>query len=142
MPLPNFDIEAAARRINKENRKEDERAAARRKAAQMEARRLAAEFRAGDATIRQVWCFGSTFNMSRPYRMDSDIDLAVEGGDILKLVSIAEASDFPIDLIDITDSNDEFARLVREYGTLIYDDASRERFHTESTGDTEGGSFS
>lgn len=119
MSFPNFDIEAAARRINEENRKEDERAAARRMAAQIEAWRLAAEFRAADATIRQVWCFGSTFDMSRPYRVDSDIDIAVEGGDILKLVLIAEASNFPVDLIDIADSRDEFARLVREYGMLI-----------------------
>jgi len=117
--LPQFDIEAAARRINEENRKEDERAAARREAAQTEARTIAAEFRARDATIRLIWCFGSTFDMSRPYRMDSDIDIAIEGGDILELVSITEASTFSVDLIDITECEDEFARLVREFGTLV-----------------------
>jgi hypothetical protein len=51
--------------------------------------------------------------------MDSDIDLAVEGGDILKLISIAEASSFSVDLIDITDCDDEFARLLRESATLV-----------------------
>jgi predicted nucleotidyltransferase len=119
MELPVFDIEAAVRRINEENRKEDERTAARRKAAQVEARRIATEFHAQDATIRSIWCFGSTFDMSRPYRMDSDIDIAVEGGDILKLVSITEASSFSVDLIDISGADDEFARLVRKYGALL-----------------------
>jgi predicted nucleotidyltransferase len=119
MAFPGFDIEAAARRINIENRKEDERTAARRKAAQAEARRMAAEFRALDATIRKVWCFGSTFDMSRPYRMDSDIDIAVEGGDIFRLVPIAEASIFAVDLVDISGADDEFARLIRKHGTLL-----------------------
>jgi hypothetical protein len=48
-----------------------------------------------------------------------DIDIAVEGGDFLKLVLIAEASSFSVDLIDISGANDEFARLVREFGTLL-----------------------
>jgi hypothetical protein len=84
MSFQAFDIEAAARRINNENRKEDERAAARRKAAQLEARRI-----------------------------------AVEGGDVLELVSITEASSFAVDLIDISGAADEFARLVRAYGILL-----------------------
>lgn len=51
--FPQFDIEAAARRINEGNRKEDERAVARRKAAQAEARKIAAELRARDARLRR-----------------------------------------------------------------------------------------
>jgi predicted nucleotidyltransferase len=117
--FPNFDVEAAARRINDENGKEDRLRAERRIDAQIEARRIAAEFRAHNESISRIWCFGSTFDVSRPYRMDSDIDLAVEGGDILKLISIAEASSFSVDLIDITDCDDEFARLLRESATLV-----------------------
>ena len=119
MAFPGFDIEAAARRINTENRKEDEKTAVRRQAAQAEARRMATEFRAQDASVSTIWCFGSTFDMSRPYRMDSDIDIAVEGGELLKLISIAENSSFSVDLIDISGSDDEFARLIRKYGTLL-----------------------
>ena len=88
-------------------------------AAQIEARRIAAEFRALDASIRAIWCFGSTFDTSRPFRMDSDIDLAVEGGDFLKLVSIAEASSFSVDLIDIANCDDAFARMVRDAATPV-----------------------
>jgi hypothetical protein len=51
--------------------------------------------------------------------MDSDIDIAVEGGDILKLVPITEASSFSVDLLDISGADDEFARLVRAHGTLL-----------------------
>jgi len=116
---PGFDIEAAARRMNAENRKEDERARLRRLEAREEAARLVYRLRARDPALRRVWGFGSVFDESRPFSMDSDIDLAIEGGDILKLVSETEGSCFKVDLIDITDSTDAFAALVREHGTLL-----------------------
>jgi hypothetical protein len=114
-----FDIEAAARRMNAENQKEDERAKLRRLEAREEAARLAGRLRARDPALRRVWGFGSVFEESRPFSMDSDIDLAIEGGDILQLVSETEVSRFKVDIIDITDSTDTFAVLVREHGTLL-----------------------
>jgi len=117
--FPNFDIEAAARRINEANRREDELIAARRLAAREEARRIASVLRAKDSGIRLMWGFGSVFEEYRPFRMDSDIDLALEGGDILRLLSSAEGSAFKVDLIDISDRDDQFARWIRERGTLI-----------------------
>jgi hypothetical protein len=117
--FPEFDIEAAARRINEANRREDERIAARRIAAQEEARRIATGLRAKDSGIRAVWGFGSVFETYRPFRMDSDIDLAIEGGDIVRLISVAEKSAFAVDLIDITDCEDEFARGIRARGRLL-----------------------
>jgi hypothetical protein len=117
--FPNFDIEAAARRINEANRKEAEMTAARRIAAQEEARRIAAVLRAKGPNIRLIWGFGSVFEAYRPFRMDSDIDLAIEGGDILRLFSAAEDSTFKVDLIDISGCDDQFARGIRERGTLL-----------------------
>ena len=117
--FPNFDIEAAARRITAANRKEDEMTAARRIAAQQEARRIAAALRAKDPEVRLIWGFGSAFEAYRPFRMDSDIDLAIEGGDILRLLSIAEDSTFKVDLIDISGCEDRFAQVIRERGTLL-----------------------
>ena len=117
--FPNFDIEAAARRINESNRKEDEMTAALRTAAREEARRMAAELRARDPNIRAIWGFGSAFEAYRPFRMDSDIDLALEGGDIARLVSTAEDSAFKVDLVDISGCEDEFARGIRERGTSL-----------------------
>jgi predicted nucleotidyltransferase len=117
--IMSFDIEAAARRMNEENRKENARVVARRKAARAESRRLAAELRAKDSTIIRIWGFGSTFEDSRPFRMDSDIDIAIEGGDIIKLVLITESSVFKVDLIDIGDVEDGFAESVRQRGTVL-----------------------
>jgi predicted nucleotidyltransferase len=116
---PDFDLKAVAKRINEENRKEDERAALRRSEAHVEARRIAELLRMKDPGIRTIWGFGSTFEDSRPYRLDSDIDLAIEGGDILKLFSITEDSRFKIDLIDITGRDDGFAKMLRENGTRL-----------------------
>jgi len=53
----------------------------------------AAALRAKDPSIRSIWGFGSAFEASRPFRMDSDIDL-----------------------IDIAGCPDGFARLAREHG--------------------------
>jgi hypothetical protein len=117
--LENSDIESIAGRINEENRGEDERAAARRIAAQAEAARIAAALRSGDPAIRRVWGFGSVFEASRRFRMDSDIDLAIEGGDLYRAVSVVGNSSFKVDVIDITDSSDSFAQLVREQGTIL-----------------------
>jgi hypothetical protein len=75
--------------------------------------------RDSDPSITRIWGLGSTFEEFRPYRMDSDIDLAVEGGDILSLLSITEDSSFKVDLIDLTGRDDGFARLARERGTLL-----------------------
>ena len=117
--LLDFDIAAASRRINNENREEDRLISARRAAAQDEGRRLSAAMREKDGAIERVWGFGSTFEDFRPYRMDSDIDLAIEGGDVLSLISITEASSFKVDLIDLTGREDDFARLLRERGTTL-----------------------
>jgi hypothetical protein len=119
--FPNFDTEAAARRIKLANRKEDEKTAERRIAAFEEARRISAEFRAKDSSICRIWGFGSVFETYRPFRMDSDIDLALEGGDIAKLLSTAEDSNFKVDLIDISGCEDDFARGFRARGTLLWE---------------------
>ena len=114
-----FDFDGSVQRINAQNRAEDARAAARRKLAIEDGRRLAAAFREMDGSIRAIWGFGSTFEAYRPYRMDSDIDLAVEGGNILKLYSIAEGSEFKVDLVDISDAVDGFAAAIRKNGHLL-----------------------
>ncbi len=114
-----FDIDAAAGRINDANRAEDMMIEKRRLEARSVARTLAAAMRAADPAVRGVWGFGSTFEAGRPYRLDSDLDLAVEGGNLLSLLKIVETSRFAVDLVDISNSNDEFSRIVRRYGTPL-----------------------
>lgn len=115
-----FDLKRAAARVNEENRKETEREIARRAEARQEGRRLAASLRQADPKIARIWGFGSAFEDSRSFRMDSDIDLAIEGGDIVTLYSIVLSSPFKVDLIDITGKADEFAESIRERGIALY----------------------
>jgi predicted nucleotidyltransferase len=119
MPDGSFDIAEAARRINSENREEAEQAAARRREAREEAVRIAAELRAKDPCIKGIWGFGSTFEPALPYRLDSDIDLAIEGGDIIALLAVAERARFKVDLVDIGDRDDYFARRIRSEGVAL-----------------------
>lgn len=117
--FPGFDFEGAARRIKEENRVEDAKAAARRESAILEGKRIAAALRESDGSIRAIWGFGSTFESSRPYGLGSDIDIAIDGGDILRLLSLAQESTFKVDLVDITGQEDGFAQGIRERGTRL-----------------------
>lgn len=116
---PAFDFDAAANRINDANRAENIMIERRRLEARSVAQTLAAAMRVADPAVRAVWGFGSTFEAGRPYRLDSDIDLAIEGGDLLSLLKIVENTAFAIDLVDVSDSDDEFSRIVRRFGTLL-----------------------
>jgi hypothetical protein len=119
MTKGSFDLEAAAARINTENRRENARTEERRQAARKEGERLASLLRKADPHIVKIWGFGSAFETGRPFRMDSDIDLALEGGDIVRLHSITLASPFKVDLVDITGREDGFARAVRSQGVQL-----------------------
>ena len=113
-----FDIDEAARIINKENARQEAFAAKQRKEAQKEGRRIAEAIKEADPEVREIWGFGSTFEEDRPYRLNSDIDLAVEGGDILKAWRIADKSGFKVDVVDIS-ANDRFTREVKKNGIRL-----------------------
>lgn len=126
----NFDVQAVVRRIAEENREELRQIEQRRLEARKLGLSIAAAIRAADPEVRAVWGFGSTWEESRPYRLDSDIDLAIEGGDILGAWSLAEhlalvhqretgtkAAAFSVDVVDLRD--DPFSRLVREWGIRL-----------------------
>lgn len=115
-----FDFAAATRRVINENRREKEELDALRIKAREVGVELARELVSADPRIRQIWGFGSAFEDDRPFTRNSDIDLAIEGGNILRLFGIAENADFPVDLIDITAQADAFALLIRENGRLLY----------------------
>ncbi len=114
-----FDLDAVASRIHAANSAESLHIEQRRLQARSVAQELAARMRASDSGVRAVWGFGSTFEEGRPYRLDSDIDLAIEGGNIVSLMKIVETTTFAIDLVDISDCDDEFSRIVRRYGTPL-----------------------
>lgn len=116
-----FDFLAAVRRISAANRRNTEVSAVRRIEAQAEGARLAVELSLADSGIQKIWGFGSTFEDALPFTLNSDIDLAVEGGSLLGLYRIAERSAFPVDLVDITSATDAFAERVRSRGRLLFE---------------------
>jgi len=115
-----IDMKAAAERLNANNRAVDEATKARKLEAQAEGRRLAHLLGESDPLVRRVWGFGSVFELGRPFNLDSDIDLAVEGGDFFALLRLVEVSPFPVDLVDISGQEDPFAALVRTQGVTLF----------------------
>jgi hypothetical protein len=103
------DAAKYAGRLNAMNRRHAEEMAVRR----------AALFHARLQGLETVGALGSTFEEGKPFTEHSDIDLAIEGGDLLEAVKIAYASPFKVDVIDITGCSDDFARMVRSYGSRV-----------------------
>ncbi len=108
-----------AERLKLKNREHDLKMTRHRQEAKAEAERLAGIMISEIPEIRQIWGFGSVFESRRPFSETSDIDLALEGGNILTAHKIAERSSFKVDLVDITEKDDRFASLIREYGTAL-----------------------
>ncbi len=46
--------------------------------------------------------FGSTWELWRGYRKSSDIDLAMDGGDLMAAMAIVEGSDIPVDVLELS----------------------------------------
>jgi len=111
-----INISAYANRLLNENEKYDREMTRRRLAAKKEASRIAVLLKAKDPKIKHIWGYGSVFENSRPFSANSDIDLAIEGGDYFKAFKIVERSSFKIDLIDITGTYDRFASNIRRHG--------------------------
>lgn len=85
----------------------------------LEAERLAELFARTDPSVVRVWGYGSAFERGRPFRLDSDLDLAVEGGDVARLQRLSDGSDFEVELVDITGQDDFFVRQIRAQGHLL-----------------------
>lgn len=110
-----------AKRLADKRRKGLEAAAARRARAQAFAADLARAFGEADRDLGAVIGFGSTFETWRSYRLDSDIDLALVGGDWGLLWSMIPKSDFEISLLELDAQPEEFAEQVRRNGVVLYE---------------------
>lgn len=82
-----FDIQQAADTLKNWTRAYYREAALKREKAREEAKMLARRLLESDPTLKTVWGFGSVFEESRPFRPDSDIDLAIEGGGYFRCLS-------------------------------------------------------
>ncbi len=119
--MAEFDIKAAARRIRAKKEAERQEAQERRARAQEFGRRLAQRLGEADSRVVRVWGFGSTYETRRPYRLNSDLDIAVEGGDWFRLLDEIPPSEFEVSLIDLGDQRPEFIQMVRARGELLYE---------------------
>jgi predicted nucleotidyltransferase len=113
-------LERIVRAERRRNAEAEARIARRLAEARREAARIAAAMADTDPRVRRVVLFGSV--ASGKVRTETfDVDLAVEGGDILSLVQIAEQSDFPVDVVDLSTVSPRFRTVVEKRGTVIYE---------------------
>jgi predicted nucleotidyltransferase len=108
-----------ARRFRAENDRERDAIGRRRAQAQTIGRELADALVASHPDVKKVWGFGSTFETWRAFRMDSDIDLAVEAGNVLELSRLVEDCGFPVDLVDLGECPCNMAEFIRSQGVLL-----------------------
>jgi predicted nucleotidyltransferase len=113
------DPKIVADRYRLENSRELEALVAQRALAQELGRRLAQKIVEAFPESHRVWGFGSTFQTWRKYRKTSDIDLAIEGGDAMKLMRLVEDEEFAVDLIDLSSCQPSMANHVREHGVIL-----------------------
>lgn len=111
-------IHDIAIRTKAENKREAAKVAGRLESARIEARSLALGLSA-DPEVKRVFFFGSA-RTGRGFRLDSDIDLAVEGGDILSHIGLVEVSAFSVDVVDFLALSALFRASVESEGELLY----------------------
>ena len=112
---------AAAKRLMRRKEENLKICVERRKKAQEFAKTLASELAESAPDVKKIWGFGSTFEEWRNYRMDSDLDLAIEGGVSFFLENKIPASEFEISLINLEEQPASFSDGVRKNGVLLYE---------------------
>ena len=117
-------VERIAERI-KAQRLRDEAGLARRvEQAHVEARRIALQFAEEcSPPVRRVFLFGSLAE-DRVRSLSFDIDLAAEGGDLLRCILIAEKSEFHVDVVALESLPEAMRAGVESHGVVLYEAAA------------------
>ncbi|GAB6091501.1 nucleotidyltransferase domain-containing protein [Spirochaeta dissipatitropha] len=113
------DPSIAAKRILARNEQERISLARQRSEAQSEGRQLARNILEKYPEAMRVWGFGSTYEIWRNYHSSSDIDLAIEAGDLMTIYPMVECSRKKVDLVNLQDVPAAFAGFVRRNGTVL-----------------------
>ena len=113
-------LRGIAERIGKANVAHAAALLVKRAEALQEAHRLAYAFAEAEPELRRVRLFGSLLP-GRNYRDDSDIDMAVEGGNIFSFIKIAEVSPCSVDVVDLAGLREGMADRVRNEGVVLYE---------------------
>jgi len=98
---------------------EQERTAQRAVDARRIATELAQHIGSQDPTVKCIYLFGS-LNTDIPRNPDFDIDLALDGGDVLRAMELAEESAFPVDIVRLQQLPPHVVRKVTSDGTALY----------------------
>lgn len=106
-------------RIRRENRLEEEHICRLHALAYAEAQRIAREMGKADPGLKKVILFGSTLP-GREFRSNSDIDLAVIGGNRARLENVAASSSFSVDLLELNDARSAIIAGIEKEGVVLY----------------------
>lgn len=116
-----WPLEEAAERLRRIRRGRDSRLKQRRQQAREKGREIAAYLGTRDTELQKVIGFGSTYEAWRNYREDSDIDLAVIGGNWSLLSSLVVSKEFKVSLVELNLQNPEFTSHVLMHGEVLYE---------------------
>lgn len=114
-----FDPRPYAAGLRRLNQREQERTAHRATEARRVAEELAHRIGAHDPAVKCVYLFGS-LNTDTPRNPDFDIDLALDGGDVLRAMELAEESAFPVDIVRLQQLPPHVVRKITSDGTALY----------------------
>jgi predicted nucleotidyltransferase len=107
-------------RIRAKNEEYDRESASRKDEARREAVRIAKRIAEADLSVEKIILFGSALP-GRAFRLDSDIDLAISGGNVANLEGIASKSAFRVDIIELNELRPGIRGLVEKEGVVLYE---------------------
>lgn len=81
---------------------------------------VAAQLGKAETGLEKVIGFGSAFETWRTFREDSDIDLAVIGGDWFRLTRSLPPGEFEVSIVELELQNQEFITHVLTNGQVLY----------------------
>jgi len=113
-------LQAIVERLNRDNARAKADLVTAQQAAYRAACALAVRMGEADPTLRRVVLFGSTVP-GRRYRADSDIDLAVEGGDRARLERIAANLRQSVDIVGMDELRPGIRERVLAEGVVLYE---------------------
>lgn len=119
-----FDPEPYAAGLRALNDRERRRIARRAAQARKTAKRIATRIGESDSSVRAVYLFGS-LAADEPRRLDFDIDLAIEGGDVYAAETVAEAataeeSAVPCDIVSLDRLPEHVRDRIHASGLVLY----------------------
>lgn len=116
-----WPVSQAAERIRRRQQKKLETREQRRKRAQEWGRTLAETIAAKDPNVTKVIGFGSAYETWRTFREDSDVDLAIIGGNWSYISRFVTGGEFKVSLVELELQNPEFLEHVLSHGEVLYE---------------------